>query len=62
MNDDEVTSRAELPSTVVRSLGVPTVNLDRALQVAGDLEDEEIAHAAGAVSTVADADEQGEHA
>lgn len=47
MNDEEVISRAELPSTVVRSLGVPTVNLDRALQLAGDLEDEEIAHAMG---------------
>lgn len=30
------------PTTVVRRLGVPTVPLDRALQLAGELEDEEI--------------------
>ena len=47
MNEETVVSRAVLPSTAVRSLGVPTVNLDRALQAAGDLEDDEIAHAAG---------------
>lgn len=28
--------------TVARPLGVPTVSLDRALQLAGDLEDEEM--------------------
>ncbi len=28
--------------TTVRSLGVPTVNLDRALQLVGELEDEEM--------------------
>lgn len=28
--------------TTVHRMGVPTINLDRALQVAGDLEDEEI--------------------
>lgn len=28
--------------TAVRHMGVPTVNLDRALQLAGELEDEEI--------------------
>lgn len=28
--------------TVVRRLGTPTVNLDRALQLAGELEDDEI--------------------
>lgn len=28
--------------TTVRQMGVPTVNLDRALQLAGELEDEEI--------------------
>lgn len=33
---------ASVPPTRVRSLGVPTINLDRALQVAGELEDDEI--------------------
>lgn len=28
--------------TTVRSMGVPTVNLDRALQLAGELEDEDM--------------------
>ena len=32
----------ERPPTTVRSLGQPTVNLDRALQVAAELEDEEL--------------------
>lgn len=35
-------SAAPPPSTRVRSLGVPAVDLDRALQLAGELEDEEI--------------------
>lgn len=30
------------PATVARHLGVPAVNLDRALALAGELEDEEI--------------------
>lgn len=33
---------AEPFRTQVRHLGVPTVNLDRALQLAGDLEDDEL--------------------
>ncbi len=39
-------ARASTPSqpfqTAVASMGVPTVNLDRALQLAGELEDEEL--------------------
>lgn len=33
---------ADGPHTVVRNLGTPTVNLDRALQLAAEMEDEEI--------------------
>lgn len=35
-------ARADVFTTDVASLGVPTVNLDRALQLAGELEDEEL--------------------
>ena len=35
--------RSNRPATTVRSLGAPLVNLDRALQVAAELEDEELA-------------------
>lgn len=34
--------RAPYPGTRVRRLGVPTTNLDRALQLAAELEDEEL--------------------
>lgn len=39
------TGRAEPFRTATASLGAPTVNLDRALQLAGELEDDELIRA-----------------
>lgn len=42
LGDDDGADTAAAYTVPTRSLGVPSVNLDRALALAGDLEDEEL--------------------